>query len=226
MKVNKSINFEEELNEIKKQDEKINNENKNKINLISRENGKIEKFFQKKNIKFSLLNKIFEYNLHNMEKIYESSKNDLESNYTKELNNFKSKIKGKSNLIYFINLNFNDKKMTIGFYHKIKFSEEKLKSYKIYKDRDSFILFSENKYIFADEKKDAQFLFIQNYMFIIGFNNGGGLYLRFKTLIINFDKLSNQFKVSKSNKESFEQINNKNLFEYIENIQIFRLNSV
>jgi len=50
-------------------------------------------------------------------------------------------------------------------------------------------------------------------MFIIGFNNNGGdLYLIFKTMIINFDKLFLQFKVSKSDKESFEQINNKNLF--------------
>jgi len=213
-----NLNFKEELEILKKEIERINKQNRKKTDK------QLEKFFSEKNINLSLINNLFENRLQNIEKIFEISKYELNKNYFSGIQNFHSSIKDKRNLIYFINLKKNHKKLTIGFYQNIQFSEKDLKSYKFFKDKNSFILISDNRFILADENKDAQFFFVDNYFFIIGFNNGGGLYLRYKTLSLNLNKLSSQFKFSQSDFEYLDELSGENLYQYLENLQVFKMN--
>lgn len=184
----------------------------------------MEIFFAEKNIDLKLFNKIFEYKIYNLQKIYELEKHALDKDYFKELSHFRKAIQDKYHLIYFLNLKNNYKNISIGFFHHKKFSERDFTSYKFIKDKKALIFFSGNKFIFADDGKDAQFFFSDSYFFIIGFHNGGGFYLRNQTLNINIKKLSNQFLINKNDLNFLKEFSEKNLYEYLDSIQVFKIN--
>jgi len=230
LKLNHNINQaaasqEEELETKRNESEKIKMENHRRLNLITEKSGKLGEFLSEKGLKFNLVNKLFANKLKNIEKIYDASKLNLEKDFMKESENFHLTIQENKNLMFFLNLKIKDKKLSIGFYQSIALTQKDFKSYKFHKDKNSFLMFSGNKFILANEKADAQFFFLDNYFFIVGFNNGGGLYLRDKSLRLNLTKISNQFVLTEADFESLEELNQKNLYEHLTNLQVFKINS-
>ena len=185
------------------------------------------KFFNKKKLNYNIFNEIFDKNLLSLTKIYGIEKISLEGDYEKQMNNFHQTIENKNNLIYFVDVKIKDNKFTIGFFHNIKIDQKKFRNNKFLKDSNSFVFLSDDKIFFSDINKDAQFCYIDKFFFIVGFNNGGGVYLRKENLVVNFNKLSKQFILNEKDKLSsfLKDYSEKNLYQYFSGIEVYEVNS-